>query len=71
MYTTLSIGIVTGLFLAFAAAATAQDAPDGRNTGGRDTTDDPQAFLQSLVGSWSGTVRTWFKPGASSLTSRP
>ncbi len=27
------------------------------------TTPKPQAFLNSLVGKWEGTCRTWFRPG--------
>ena len=33
-------------------ATTAQDNPS-----------DPKEFLQSLVGTWQGTCRTWFRPG--------
>lgn len=54
----LSIFPALGLIVAFAAAAAANDPPDGR-----DSTKTPEAFLRSLAGSWSGTVRTWFEPG--------
>lgn len=58
MDSVLSVCPALGLIVAFAASAAAKGDPDDR-----DSTNTPQAFLRSLVGSWSGTVRTWFEPG--------
>jgi len=51
------------VFFAFVIAASAQDAADYQNKSRQDTVLKPQAFIESLVGSWEGTCRTWFRPG--------
>jgi hypothetical protein len=56
----LCVAIVVFFTLAIASA---QDGAQDQTGAGQDTTPDPQAFLESLVGSWEGTCRTWFRPG--------
>lgn len=58
-----SLGVAIGVFFALAMAASAQDADDDQAETRQDMTAKPQAFLKSLVGSWEGTCRTWFRPG--------
>ena len=55
--------VAISMFFALAMAASTQDAADDQIKTGRDTTPAPQAFLKSLLGSWEGTCRTWFRPG--------
>ncbi len=50
-------------FFVMAIAAFGQDATDDQTEKGQDMTVRPQTFLESLVGSWEGTCRTWFRPG--------
>ena len=40
-----------------------QDAPKEKNAPPATKPATPKAVLKSLVGSWEGTCRTWFKPG--------
>ena len=58
-----SLGVAISVFFALAIAASAQDAADDQIKTSQDTIPESQAFLQSLVGSWEGTCRTWFRPG--------
>jgi hypothetical protein len=58
-----SLGVSTSLFFALAIAASSEDAAAVQTEKDQDMTSQPQAFLQSLVGSWEGTCRTWFRPG--------
>ena len=58
-----SLGVAISVFLALAIAVSAQDAAGDQAKTRQDTTPKPQAFLKSLVGSWEGTCRTWFRPG--------
>jgi hypothetical protein len=55
-------GLAMCLCLALTTAATAQDATDDQAKTSQDKAATPQAFLKSLVGSWEGTCRTWFRP---------
>lgn len=55
--------VAMSVFFALAVAHTAQDAADDHAKTDNDSIPDPQAFLKSLVGSWEGTCRTWFRPG--------
>ena len=48
---------------ALVLAAFAQDSTNDQTNTSPDATSTPQAFLDSLVGSWEGTCRTWFQPG--------
>ncbi|MFH1998318.1 MAG: DUF1579 domain-containing protein [Planctomycetota bacterium] len=48
---------------ALVITAFAQDTPEDQTKTNQETTPAPQAFLKSLVGSWEGTCRTWFRPG--------
>ena len=61
MKTSKSFGLAMCLFLALATPATAQDNTNNQAKTNKMTT--PKAFLTSLVGSWQGTCRTWFRPG--------
>ncbi|UCG50767.1 MAG: DUF1579 domain-containing protein [Candidatus Latescibacterota bacterium] len=58
-----SLSLAIGVFLALATTAPAQDAEVDQAKTAQVTTPEPQAFLESLVGSWEGTCRTWFRPG--------
>jgi hypothetical protein len=51
------------LLLLIAAAAKAQEAITNQTSMTEHVTFKPQAFLESLVGSWKGTCKTWFQPG--------
>ena len=57
-----STGLAMCLCLALMTAATAQDAADYQTKTSQDEATTPQAFLESLVGSWEGTCRTWVQP---------
>ena len=50
----------TLLILATTAASVRGEEPA---EGAGQTEVEAAAFLQSLVGSWEGTCRTWFRPG--------
>ena len=63
MNTSRSLGVAVSVFFALAMASFAQDSADDQVKSGKDATLEPQAFLKSLVGSWEGTCRTWFRPG--------
>ena len=58
-----SLGVMIIMFFVFATAAVAQGTVDDPKKPPQDTLSKPQAFLKSLVGSWEGTCRTWFRPG--------
>ncbi len=51
------------VFFALGIAASAQDVADDQTISRQDMTPEPQAFLTSLVGTWEGRCRTWFRPG--------
>ncbi len=57
--------IVTCLVLAAQAAAPAQNTPKDKTAAGQNQSKKimPKDYLKSLVGSWEGTVQTWFEPG--------
>jgi hypothetical protein len=57
-----SLGIAMCVFLAPATTATAQNAAEVQTKTSQDKGPTPQVFLKSLVGSWEGTCRTWFRP---------
>jgi hypothetical protein len=50
------------VFLSLAATAIAQEAADHQAKTERKKPAAQQLFLESLVGSWEGTCRTWFQP---------
>ena len=54
---------IMGVVLALASTPFAQSATDDQVDSDPKASLEPQAFLQSLVGSWEGTCRTWFQPG--------
>lgn len=58
-----SLGLAISVFFALGIVASAQDTADDQTNSRQDTTPKPQAFLNSLVGTWEGTCRTWFRPG--------
>jgi len=58
-----SLGSAIILFFALATVVSAQAAANDQTKTDQDTTHKPQVFLKSLVGSWEGTCRTWFRPG--------
>lgn len=58
-----SLGLAISVFFALGIAASAQDTADDQTNSRQDTTLESQAFLNSLVGTWEGTCRTWFRPG--------
>jgi hypothetical protein len=58
-----SLSVAISVFFALTTIVTAQDASDDQIKTGQNTTPKPQTFLKSLVGSWEGTCRTWFRPG--------
>lgn len=55
-------GLSIFVFFALVIAASAQNATDNQDKICVETTSRPQAFLKSLVGSWEGSCRTWFRP---------
>jgi Protein of unknown function (DUF1579) len=57
--------IVACLVLAPQSAAPAQDTPKDKTAAGKNQSKKTMAkdYLKSLVGSWEGTVQTWFEPG--------
>ena len=59
MNTSKSLGLAIGLFFALGLAYSTLILADSD----QDPTPKSQAFLASLVGSWEGTCRTWFRPG--------
>jgi hypothetical protein len=58
-----SLGASISVVFALLLTASAEGAENRQTGTGQDTTPKAQAFLQSLVGSWEGTCRTWFRPG--------
>jgi len=58
-----SLGVALCVLIAFVIATPALDAADDPAKNDQDETPRPQVFLESLVGSWEGTCRTWFRPG--------
>lgn len=62
MKTINTLRYMTCFILALAVGSSAQVNPDGRAKTAPDTVQLQQAFLQSLVGSWEGMCRTWFRP---------
>jgi hypothetical protein len=61
-----SIGLaalLTCLVLTPLAAAAAQDSPKDKASPAQGKKMMPKELLNSLVGSWEGTCRTWFQPG--------
>lgn len=63
MNASTSLGLVMSVFFTLGIAAFARDAADDQTQSPQDATPKPQAFLTSLVGTWDGTCRTWFRPG--------
>lgn len=63
MIASKSLGVAMGIFLALAMAASPQDAAEDQMNTGQEKASEPQRFLKSLVGSWKGACRTWFRPG--------
>ncbi len=63
MRTSKPLGVAIGVPFALALAAFAKNAADDQTQTGQDTTPIPQTLLESLVGSWEGPCRTWFRPG--------
>jgi len=63
MSTFKSLCVTIGVFFMLALTAFAQDAANDQIKTDPDTISKPHAFLKSLVGSWEGTCRTWFRPG--------
>ena len=61
--------LVICLIFALATPFMGQDAANDKTETRQETIPEPQAFLKSLVGTWEGTCRTWFRPAA--LTPRP
>jgi hypothetical protein len=57
-----SLGMTLSVFFALTVAASTQDVADDQAKTGKDATPKPQAFLKSLVGTWEGKCRTWFRP---------
>jgi hypothetical protein len=57
-----SLSLALSMFFALAIGASVQDAPDDQIQTGQDAASKAQAFLKSLIGSWEGTCRTWFRP---------
>jgi len=51
------------LVLAPPTAARAQDSPKDKTSPSPSKQIKPKELLKSLVGSWEGTCRTWFRPG--------
>ena len=60
---TLVLATLLGSILTLAITVAAQDAPKPEPEPTREQITASKALLKSLVGSWEGTVRTWFKPG--------
>jgi len=58
-----SFGVAMCVCFAIATTVSAQDAANDQTRTGQDTALKPQAFLESLAGSWEGICRTWFRPG--------
>ncbi len=57
------LAVAVSIFFALMIASSAQDASEDQAKPDQEKTPKPQAFLESLVGSWEGTCRTWFRPG--------
>lgn len=51
------------LLIVLTTLSPAQDAGTDQTNSGTEKLTPPSAFLKSLVGSWEGTCRTWFRPG--------
>jgi len=58
-----SVIVAMSLFFALAIAASAQGAADERAKTAQNDKPQTQTFLKSILGSWEGTCRTWFRPG--------
>lgn len=52
-----------GITCAFVIAALLPDNAVSQTDTGNEMTAAPHDFLKTLVGSWEGTCRTWFRPG--------
>lgn len=57
------LGMAMCLLFALTMMATTQDAEKDVAATRPGKMTDPKEFLNSLVGSWEGTCRTWFRPG--------
>ena len=55
-------GLAVCMCLALTTAATAQDATGDQAKTSEDEATTAQSFLESLIGSWEGTCRTWLRP---------
>jgi hypothetical protein len=49
--------------LAIVTTAITEEGMNDRSGNHQNSSSKPEAFLESLVGSWEGTCRTWFRPG--------
>lgn len=58
-----SPNLITIMFFVLALSASAREPTDDQKTSGQNKPAGPREFLDSLVGSWEGTCRTWFEPG--------
>jgi len=56
-------GAMIGVLFALGMSAPLQNTAVDQAKLDQDSTPSQQAFLESLVGSWAGTCRTWFRPG--------
>lgn len=63
MYSYKLFGIAISVFFAFIIEVSGQGTVNEQIKTDQDTTSAPQSFLESLIGSWEGTCRTWFRPG--------
>lgn len=56
-------GPAKAVVLALLVTVFAYSAVDGQSGKEKEQMNDPQLFLETLVGTWEGTCRTWFEPG--------
>jgi hypothetical protein len=54
--------LLTCLVLAFPSAGGTQDSPKDKGATSETKPASPKEIVKSLVGSWEGTCRTWFRP---------
>jgi hypothetical protein len=57
------INLEISIFLTIVLTVSAQNVPGDQTKSGQDITNQSQEFLNSLVGSWEGSCKTWFRPG--------
>lgn len=56
-------GLAVSVLFAMAVTAAAGNGVEDLMKDDQETTTRQQAFLESLVGTWEGSCRTWFRPG--------